>query len=104
MKKNQPAASSVKASEVTLPAETLKAVSDKTDAAVVIKTDVAQVKLDNKAAAAVALQAQTATDNNFVYISTQKVICTKLTVHSTRTEPTASPPVIFPHMQLCLKR
>ena len=59
--KNQSAASSTKASEVTLPAETLQTIADKTDADIVIKTNVAEVKLDNKAAEAVASQAQTGT-------------------------------------------
>lgn len=59
--KNQSAASSTKASEVTLPAETLQTIADKTNADIVIKTDVAEVKLDNKAAEAVASQAQTGT-------------------------------------------
>ena len=57
--KNQSAASSTKASEVTLPAETLQTIADKTNADIVIKTNVAEVKLDNKAAEAVASQAQT---------------------------------------------
>ena len=59
--KNQSAASSTKASEVTLPAETLQTIADKTNADIVIKTNVAEIKLDNKAAEAVASQAQTGT-------------------------------------------
>ena len=45
--------------EVSLPAETIKALVEKTDADVVIKTDAAEVVLDQKAAAAVADQAKT---------------------------------------------
>lgn len=56
--KNQSAASSTKSAEVTLPAETLSAIAEKTDADVVIKTNVAEVKLDNQAAEAIAQQAQ----------------------------------------------
>ncbi len=56
--KNSSAASSTKSAEVTLPAETLGAIAEKTDADVVIKTDVAEVKLDNKATEAIASQAQ----------------------------------------------
>ena len=56
--KNQSAAASTKSAEVTLPAETLSAIAEKTDAGVVIKTDVAEVKLDNQAAEAIASQAQ----------------------------------------------
>lgn len=58
--KNQSAAASTKSAEVTLPAETLGAIAEKTDADVVIKTDVAEVKLDNKSAEAIADQAQAA--------------------------------------------
>ena len=56
--KNQAAAVSTKSAEVTLPAETLSAIAEKTDADVVIKTNVAEVKMDNKAAEAIAQQAQ----------------------------------------------
>lgn len=56
--KNQSAAASTKSAEVTLPAETLGTIAEKTDADVVIKTDVAEVKLDNQAAEAIAQQAQ----------------------------------------------
>ena len=56
--KNQSAAASTKSAEVTLPAETLGAIAEKTDADVVIKTDVAEVKLDNQAAEAIASQTQ----------------------------------------------
>ena len=48
-----------KTAEVKLPAETVKALVEKTDADVVIKTDAAEVVLDQKAAAAVADQAKT---------------------------------------------
>lgn len=58
--KNQSAAASTKSAEVTLPAETLGAIAEKTDADVVIKTNVAEVKLDNRAAEAIAHQAQAA--------------------------------------------
>lgn len=73
--KNQPAASSIKASEVALPAETLQTIANKTNANIVIKTDVAEVKLDNKAAEAVASQAQagTAGKNETVSIIAEKV-------------------------------
>lgn len=73
--KNQSAASSIKSSEVALPAETLQTIADKTNAGIVIKTDVAQVKLDNKAAEAVASQAQAGTTgkNETVSIVAEKV-------------------------------
>ena len=58
--KNQSAAANTKSAEVTLPAETLGAIAEKTDADVVIKTNVAEVKLDNQAAEAIAQQAQAA--------------------------------------------
>ncbi|MCI6854273.1 MAG: InlB B-repeat-containing protein [Firmicutes bacterium] len=59
--KNQSAASSTKASEVTVPVDTLQTIAEKTNANITIKTNVAEVKLDNKAAEAVASQAQTGT-------------------------------------------
>ena len=75
--KNQPAASSIKASEVALPAETLQTIANKTNANIVIKTDVAEVKLDNEAAEAIAQQAQTVAGTEgkteTVSIITQKV-------------------------------
>lgn len=75
--KNESAASSVKSAEVTLPAETLGAIAEKTDADVVIKTDVAEIKLDNKAAEAIASQAQAAAEtagrDETVSISAEKV-------------------------------
>lgn len=73
--KNQSAASGTKSSEVALPAETLQTIADKTNANIVIKTDVAEVKLDNKAAEAVASQAQagTAGKNETVSIVAEKV-------------------------------
>lgn len=58
--KNESVASSTKSAEVTLPAGTLGEIAEKTDADVVIKTDVAEVKLDNQAVEAIAEQAQTA--------------------------------------------
>ena len=48
-----------KTAEVSLPAETVRALVEKTDADVVIKTDAAEVVLDQKAAEAVADQAKT---------------------------------------------
>ena len=54
----QSAGSDVNASEVALPAESLKTIAEKTNADVVIKTDVAEVRFDNKAVEAVASQAQ----------------------------------------------
>ncbi len=75
--KNSSAASSTKSAEVTLPAETLGAIAEKTDADVVIKTDVAEVKLDNKAAEAIAQQAKAAAEtagrDETVSISAEKV-------------------------------
>ena len=50
-----------KAAEINLPAETVKAIVEKTEANVVVKTDVAEVVLDQKAAAAVAEKATTGT-------------------------------------------
>ncbi|MGN0713646.1 MAG: hypothetical protein ACI4LJ_07670, partial [Anaerovoracaceae bacterium] len=54
--KNESAASSTKADEVVLTGETLQTIAEKTDADVVVKTNVAEVKLDNKTAEAVASQ------------------------------------------------
>ena len=48
----------VKASEVTLPTETIKSIAEKTDASFTIKTDVGEIKLDNKAAASVSKQGE----------------------------------------------
>lgn len=56
--RNESAAARVKAAEVMLAADTLAAIAEKTDAVLVIKTDIAEVKLDNKAAATIAQQAQ----------------------------------------------
>ena len=50
-----------KAAEVKLPAETVKAIVEKTDADVVVKTDAAEVVLDQKATEAVAEKATTGT-------------------------------------------
>jgi len=55
------AAHSTKSAEVALPTETLQQIAEKTEADVTIKTDVAEIKLDNAAAAAVAQQAEGAT-------------------------------------------
>ena len=52
------AADSTTTAQVTIPTETLGAIAKKTEADVTIKTDVAEVKLDNAAAAAVAEQAE----------------------------------------------
>ena len=52
------AASSTTIAQVTIPTETLGAIAEKTEADVTIKTDVAEVKMDNAAAAAVAEQAE----------------------------------------------
>ena len=73
--KNQSAASGTKSSEVALPADTLQTIAEKTNADIVIKTNVAEVKLDNKAAEAVASQAQTGTagKNETVSIVAEKV-------------------------------
>lgn len=56
--KTPQAAHSTKAAEVAIPAETMEAIAEKTEADVTIKTDVAEIKLDNAAAAAVADQAE----------------------------------------------
>lgn len=48
----------VKASEVTLPTETIKNIAEKTDASLTIKTDVGEIKLDNKAATSVSKQGE----------------------------------------------
>ena len=50
-----------KAAEVKLPAETIKALVEKTDADVIVKTDTAEMVLDQKAAEAVAEKATTGT-------------------------------------------
>ncbi|MCI7619646.1 MAG: fibronectin type III domain-containing protein, partial [Firmicutes bacterium] len=51
------AANSTTVAQVTIPTETLGAIAEKTEADVTIKTDVAEVKMDNAAAAAVSEQA-----------------------------------------------
>lgn len=51
------AAASTTVAQVTIPTETLGAIAEKTEADVTIKTDVAEVKMDNAAAAAVSEQA-----------------------------------------------
>ena len=51
------AADSTTIAQVTIPTETLGAIAEKTEADVTIKTDVAEVKMDNAAAAAVSEQA-----------------------------------------------
>ena len=51
------ASNSTTIAQVTIPTETLGAIAEKTEADVTIKTDVAEVKLDNASAAAVADQA-----------------------------------------------
>ena len=52
------AADSTTTAQVTIPTETLGAIAEKTEADVTIKTDVAEVKMDNAAAAAVSEQAE----------------------------------------------
>ena len=52
------AANSTTIAQVTIPTETLGAIAEKTEADVTIKTDVAEVKMDNAAAAAVSEQAE----------------------------------------------
>ena len=52
------AADSTTIAQVTIPTETLGAIAEKTEADVTIKTDVAEVKMDNAAAAAVSEQAE----------------------------------------------
>lgn len=52
------AANSTTVAQVTIPTETLGAIVEKTGADVTIKTDVAEVKMDNAAAAAVSEQAE----------------------------------------------
>lgn len=52
------AANSTTVAQVTIPTETLGAIAEKTEADVTIKTDVAEVKMDNTAAAAVSEQAE----------------------------------------------
>ena len=52
------AASSTTTAQVTIPTDTLGAIAEKTEADVTIKTDVAEVKMDNAAAAAVSEQAE----------------------------------------------
>ena len=52
------AADSTTTAQVTIPTETLGAIAEKTEADVTIKTDVAEVKMDNVAAAAVSEQAE----------------------------------------------
>ena len=59
--KNKIKASNTKSSEVSLPAESLQTIAERTDANILIKTDVAEVKLDNKAVEAVASQIQAGT-------------------------------------------
>ena len=75
--KNESASSGVKSSEVNLPAETLKDIAEKTDADITLKTDVGEIKLDNKAIQAIAEQAEgTGTGNEeppTVSITAEKV-------------------------------
>ena len=52
------AANSTTTAQVTIPTDTLGAIAEKTEADVTIKTDVAEVKMDNAAAAAVSEQAE----------------------------------------------
>ena len=52
------ASNSTTTAQVTIPTDTLGAIAEKTEADVTIKTDVAEVKLDNASAAAVADQAE----------------------------------------------
>lgn len=54
--KKPQAAHSTKSATVELPADALQQIAEKTDADVTIKTDVAEVKMDNAAAAAIAEQ------------------------------------------------
>lgn len=55
--KNTTAADSTTTTQVGIPTDTLGAISEKTDADVTVKTDVAEIKLDNTAAGAIAGQA-----------------------------------------------
>ena len=52
------ASNSTTTAQVTIPTDTLGAIAEKTEADVTIKTDVAEVKMDNAAAAAVSEQAE----------------------------------------------
>ncbi|MGN0658442.1 MAG: hypothetical protein ACI4LA_02425 [Emergencia sp.] len=52
------AANSTTTAQVSIPTDTLQAIAEKTEADVTIRTDVAEVKLDNASAAAVADQAE----------------------------------------------
>jgi len=54
---------STKAATVEVPAETIQQIAEQTEAAVTIKTDVAEIKLDTQALAAVAEQAEGASVN-----------------------------------------
>ncbi len=75
--KNESAAHSTKSAEVELPAETLGQIAEKTDADVTLKTDVAEITLDNAAAGAIAEQAK----GSSVSIVAEKVKEEKDAVH-----------------------
>jgi len=51
-------AHSTKSATVEIPTETITQIAEKTEAAVTVKTDVAEIKLDNQAAAAISKQAE----------------------------------------------
>ncbi len=55
--KTEAAAASTTAVQVGIPTNTLGAIAEKTEADVIVKTDIAEIKLDNTAAGAVAQQA-----------------------------------------------
>ena len=61
----------IKAAEVSVPADAVKNIAEKTDAAVIIKTDVGEKELDKAAVAAVAQQAQSG-DIKFIISTVQK--------------------------------
>ncbi|MBQ4650678.1 MAG: hypothetical protein IJB73_08255 [Firmicutes bacterium] len=74
-----PAAETTEAA-VTIPTKTIETIATETDAAVTIKTDVAEIKLDNTAAAAIAEQAADDGTISIVAVKTDEVVVEEETV------------------------
>jgi len=74
-----PAAETTEAA-VVIPTQTIETIATETDAAVTIKTDVAEIKLDNTAAAAIAEQAADDGTISIVAVKTDEVVVEEETV------------------------
>ena len=74
-----PAAETTEAA-VVIPTQTIETIAQQTDAAVTIKTDVAEIKLDNAAAAAIAEQAADNGTISIVAVKTDEVVVEEETV------------------------